>query len=60
MNQPKVFWGANGVEVNFVKGFEKTCAIINQHINKDPKTMTVLQFYESLEILKEQFKPKRK
>ena len=36
-----------------IKAHERSCAIMRQHQSKDPKTMTVLEFYETLESFKD-------
>ena len=53
---PKRFGGSKGAEVQAIKGFEQDCIIINQFIPKDPKQMTVLEFYQALEFIQKQVK----
>ena len=60
MIKPEKFTGKDGKEVGHIKGFEQTCVLLNQHIGKDPKSMTALEFLTALELVKEQLKPKRK
>ena len=57
MYEPVIFHGRDGAEVGEIKGFEKMCNIIAQHIPRNPKKMTVLEFYQSLADIKEQSKP---
>lgn len=53
---PKSYDGAESAEVKMVRAYEQSCAIMSQHIAKDPKQMTVMEFYQTLEILKQQAK----
>jgi len=43
-----------------VKGFEETCTIIEQYSNKDPKTMTTLEYYQKLDFIKQQIQKNKK
>lgn len=58
--KPKQYWGSDGEEVRHIRGFEQTCIVIHQHIPKDPRKMTVLEFYETLQFLRAQMKEKKK
>lgn len=49
---PQSYAGAQGAEVEMIKAYERACAVMRQHQSKDPKEMTVLEFYETLEALK--------
>jgi hypothetical protein len=51
---PKNYAGATGAEVELVKAYERTCAILSQHIGRNPKRLTVLEFYETLGTLKKE------
>ena len=51
---PQNYAGAQGAEVQMIKAYERACAVMRQHQSKDPKRMTVLEFYEALEALKAQ------
>lgn len=53
---PKSYSGQDGEEVQGIKAYERACAVMRQHQSKDPKRMTVLEFYEALEALKAQGK----
>lgn len=57
---PHVYAGPHGEEIRFIKGFEETCILLNQHVPKDPKQMTALSFYQALEVIKEQAKERKK
>ena len=60
LSHPKVFWGSKGVEVNFINSFEKACTVLRQRQSKEPKEMTVLEFYRAIALLKEQAKEQEK
>lgn len=58
--KPKIYHGREGLEVRFVKSFEETCIIINQNVNKDPKKMTTLEYYQALEVIRKQAEESKK
>lgn len=58
MLPPQNYQGHKGAEVQMIKAYERAVAVMSQHISQNPKTMTVLAFYETLAALKEQNKPK--
>jgi hypothetical protein len=60
MARPQKFYGAESSEVLFIKNFEKSCVILSQHVSRDPKKMTVLEYMETSAILKKQLKQKEK
>lgn len=51
---PKLFMGGESVEVKYDKQFESTCLLISQKTNMDAKRMTVLQFYNAVDTIKQQ------
>lgn len=51
---PQNYSGHGGAEVQMIKAYERACAVMSQHVSKDPKRMTVLEFYEALDALKSQ------
>lgn len=51
---PKSFEGEKSAEIKYDKQFEATCLLISQKMNLDAKTMTVLQFYSALDMIKKQ------
>ena len=55
-----IFHGTESDEVKYIKNFEKSCATINQHISKDAKKMSVLEYLEVSEMLQKQFKEQAK
>ena len=58
--KPQNYSGKNGIEVNHIKGFKETCILLLQHVPKDPESMTVLEFYQALETVKNQSKERKK
>lgn len=54
--KPRIYWGSQGVEIEFDKGFETVCTAISQHISRDPKQMHTLEYLNTIEELKKQFK----
>lgn len=54
MYSPKSFAGSGSVEIKYDKQFESACLIIAQKTNADAKKMTVLQFYNALDVIKKQ------
>lgn len=53
-NIPKVFTGAESVEIKADKQFENACLVIGQKLGADAKKMTVLQFYNALDMITKQ------
>jgi len=43
-------------EIEMVRAYERSCALMSQRISRNPKELTVLEFYETLEALKIQNK----
>lgn len=58
--KPKEYGGSKGQEVKFLKGFEDSCNILVQHINREPKNMTVLEYLQTIELVKEIVKKNKK
>ena len=58
--QPNIYHGSDGLEVRMIKDFEESIILLSQHVNRDPKKMTVLEYYQSLETVKKQVKNKEK
>lgn len=54
--KPKKFDGSEGEIAKFDKGFETTCTVMSQHISRDPKAMTTLEYMQTLEELRKQQK----
>lgn len=60
LHKPKSFLGDESVEIKYDKQFETMCLIISQKANQDARKMTVLQFYSSLENIKQQIEAEQK
>ena len=56
---PQRFDGKEGIEARTVTRFEDLCIMLNQHVPKDPRRMTVLEFFRTLEVVKKQVKRQR-
>ena len=55
--KPKKYTGADGLEVRTVQSFEDMCFIIARETSFDPKHITTLTFYRTLENIKKQNAP---
>ena len=60
MYTPKIFSGRQSEEVRFIKDFEQLVVYLSQHTLRDPKKMTVLEFYQALETVNKQLKRNKK
>ncbi|WP_418430542.1 hypothetical protein [Barnesiella intestinihominis] len=54
--KPKSFSGSDSVEIQYDKQFENMCLILSQHLHVNPKSFTVLEYYNAFEYIKEQAK----
>lgn len=54
MHTPKSFIGSESIEIKYDKQFESTCLLIAQKTSMDAKKMTVLQFYNAIDNIKQQ------
>lgn len=54
LSKPKQFIGTKSTEVLYNKQFENMCILIAQKTNLNPKILTVLEFYTTLDQLKKQ------
>lgn len=52
-NKPSRFDGKDSVEVQYDKQFENMCLIISKELNADAKRMTVLEYYNAFEFVKD-------
>lgn len=52
--KPKRFVGKTSIEIKYDKQFESSCALISQKVGLDAKSMTVRQYYTTLEVIKKQ------
>lgn len=53
-HKPKCYVGASSEEIAYEKHFETTCLIIAQKTGVDPKKLTLLQYYNALDMIKSQ------
>ena len=58
-NKPRVFTGHDGLEVRHDREFETMCLTITKETGRDAKTMTVLEFYNAYEFLKDKARKER-
>jgi hypothetical protein len=52
--KPKVYTGHDGLEVRHDKEFETMCLLITKETGRDAKDMSVLEYYNAYEYLREQ------
>ena len=58
---PKVFHGAQGMEVRMINNFENTCTMLEVHnFANDAKKLMTISFYQRLETLKKNLTKKKK
>lgn len=60
LHKPKKFTGKDSEEVKYDKQFESACMIISQKTNLNAKSMTVLEFYNTLTNLQKQAEAEKK
>lgn len=60
MHPPKSYIGSESVEIKYDKQFESTCLLIAQKTSMDAKKMTVLQFYNAVDNIKQQLEAESK
>lgn len=60
MHSPKMYIGSESIEIKYDKQFESTCLLIAQKTNLDAKKMTVLQFYNAIDNIKQQLEAENK
>lgn len=51
---PKCFFGKDSVEIAFDKQFETSCFVISQKTNLNAKSLTTLEFYNTLSLIEKQ------
>ena len=59
-SKPKAFAGHNGLEVQHDKEFETMCLVITKETGREAKNMTVLEYYNAYEYIKNQQKRQNK
>lgn len=60
IHSPKSYIGSESVEIKYDKQFESTCLLIAQKTSMDAKKMTVLQFYNAVDNIKQQLEAESK
>ena len=50
-NRPVVFSGSDNMEIQYDKQFENMCLMLSQHLHVNPKTFTVLEYYNAFEYI---------
>ena len=58
--KPMSFEGKKSVEIEYDKQFESTCLLISQRAKQNPRAMTVLQFYSTLNHVETQLKAEQR
>lgn len=58
--KPKIFFGKKSVEIQYDKQFENSCLLISKETGSNAKSMTVLQYYNALELIKKETDAKLK
>lgn len=53
LSKPKVFSGRESVEIKYDKQFEDMCLLLSHELNLDIDNLSVLQYYNSFEYLKD-------
>ena len=57
---PNKFSGNGNFEVNYDKQFENMCLMLSKHLHVNAKKMSVLEFYNSFENIKEEARKMRR
>lgn len=52
MYKPSVFSGEKSAEIKYEKDFQNMCLFLKHQISVDPKTMSVVEFYNSFNYIK--------
>ncbi len=58
--KPAVFNGRESVEIQHEKKFSSLCFFVSKHTNADPKKMTVLEFFNTIETIEKSLENARK
>ena len=59
-NKPQSFTGKDSAEVQYDKAFENMCLVISRELHADAKRMTVLEYYNAYEFVKDMNKQNKK
>ena len=60
MHKPSSFVGSNSVEIKYDRQFENGCLLIAERTGLDAKSMTTLQFYNAMNVIKKQIENEQK
>ena len=55
-SKPKTFTGSDGVEIQFDRQFENLCLTLSEQLHVEPKKLSVLEFYNAFDFVKERAK----
>lgn len=58
LSKPKPFHGSGSAEIEYDKQFARICLLINQVIGADAKDMTVMEYYNAFDYVKQELKRK--
>lgn len=59
-NKPRQFTGKNNAELQYDKNFERMCVTLSHNLHIEPKKLSVMEFYNAFEYLKDQLKAQNK
>jgi hypothetical protein len=59
LSRPMVFYGTGNAEASYQKQFERLNVMMTQTVGVDVKSMTVLEYYNAFEYMKEELKRKK-
>lgn len=59
-DKPKQYSGSDGAEIQHDKNFEDMCIVISKELNVNAKTMTVLEYYNAVEFVREMQRNRQK
>ena len=60
MMEPESWTGKESAEIAYVKNFKKSCILIAQHTSLNIETLSTIDYLQSCEMLKKQFKDQQK
>ena len=55
-SNPKTFSGSESVEIQFDRQFENLCLVLSEQLHVNPKTYSVLEFYNAFDFVRERAK----
>lgn len=60
LDEPRVFNGPNGIEVQTDRNFEDVCLVLSEQLHINPKTCTVFEYYNAYEFMQRRAKEAEK